>query len=268
MAFEPLSDKLVIEGGRTIIFDDRDCVSSTNDLAKEAAECGAPEGYTVTAHQQTAGKGRLGRRFESPKDAGLYFTLILRPTEDLSNLWLVTVIAVTAMCETIRNDFGIDAQIKWVNDLYLDGLKISGTLTESVVDADGRARYVVVGTGVNLCEPEDGVPPTVQGIAGYLFDRQSVDPSVRRRILEGFMQRFFRMYDMLPETTCIDLYREYCFLPGTDVYVPKASGPVSARVLGISDDFGLIVRYENGTEEELSTGEVSVRGFRQQPRLI
>lgn len=239
-------------------------VGSTNDLAKEAGARGEGEGAAFLATAQTAGRGRLQREFSSPEGSGMYLSVLLRPK--FRDPWLITVAAAVAASDAARSAFGIDTSIKWVNDLYLGESKVGGILTEAAFGAHG-IDYAVLGIGVNIAPPEGGFPEALQGIAGALFEKDAPE-NAPRILAEEFLGRFFELYDGLPETPFIDAYRERSYLTGRTVLVPKGNELFEAEVLGVSDDFGLMVRYRNGGTETLATGEVSVKGFRQKPRLL
>ena len=131
-------------------------VTSTNTVLKELAKDGAPSGYVLLAQQQTAGKGRLGRRFYSPDKTGVYLSVILRPKLTIENALFITTsaaVAVSRAIETISNN-KVKAQIKWVNDVYVDNKKVCGILTEAAVDFEsGGLEYAVLGIGVNILAP-------------------------------------------------------------------------------------------------------------------
>ena len=120
-------------------------IDSTNNAAKQWAQKGAPDGSAVVALRQTAGKGRLGRSFYSPSATGIYMTVILRPSLSLEQSTLVTSAAAVATARAIEKVTGISVQIKWVNDLYLNGKKLCGILAESMLLPEGKLDYLVVG---------------------------------------------------------------------------------------------------------------------------
>ena len=111
-------------------------IDSTSTYAKKLAESGAEHGTAVIALQQTGGRGRLGRSFHAPAGTGIYMSLILKTAADFSKAMLVTTAASVAVCRAIRKVCGADPQIKWVNDIYLNGKKVCGILTEAVTDPD------------------------------------------------------------------------------------------------------------------------------------
>jgi len=164
---------------------------STNRVAMEMAENGAPHGTVVFADAQTAGRGRMGRRWESPAGKNLYVSLLLRPsvpTVDATRLALVAGVALADAVEAV----GVPAALKWPNDLYCGGRKAAGILAEMASDPDG-VRHVVIGVGLNVNVVEDDFPPDLRGTAtslriraGKVFRR--VDVLVR--LLDAFGVRY------------------------------------------------------------------------------
>ncbi len=232
---------------------------STNTALKQAAEAGAPAGTVLIAEEQTAGRGRLGRSFYSPAGTGLYFSVLLRPTLPATECSLITTCAAVACAEAMETISGQKTEIKWVNDIYVDGRKACGILTEAALDLEsGGLQYAVLGIGINLAPPEQGFPTELQSIAGPLFPDHS-GGDVRNRLTAEILNRFFQYYPDLTEKSYLEAYRQRSMLTGQSVYVLRAGDKIPAKVLGIDKDFGLIVAYESGQTEHLSSGEVSIR---------
>ena len=126
-----------------------DSVSSTNDVALQIAD--APEGTVIVAGEQTAGKGRRGRKWSSPPGEGLYLSIVLRPPLPYNKLWQMAFVVSLAACEAIRQVSGLDARIKWPNDILINGRKVCGILIETRGHGDAGTRgFVVVGIGINV----------------------------------------------------------------------------------------------------------------------
>ena len=161
-----------------------DTIDSTNTEALKQARLGAEEGVCIVARQQTAGRGRHGRPWVSEKDAGIYFSIILRPTIETQYLPLITLMTGVAVHDTLA-EFGIDADIKWVNDLHVDGKKICGILAETTDTPKGLA--VVVGIGINV--KSSNFPPeiadTATSVVEVLSRRSSTASMVRDRRANG-----------------------------------------------------------------------------------
>ena len=137
----------------------RPTVTSTNDLLRQQAEAGAPEGTVLIATEQTAGKGRRGHSFFSPPDTGLYLSLLLRPALEAREALSLTTCAAAAVALAIEECAGIPAQIKWVNDVFCRGKKVCGILTEASLDLEsGGLQYAIVGIGVNLSPRRGAIP--------------------------------------------------------------------------------------------------------------
>lgn len=248
--------RLIDDPRVTIAF--HELVSSTNTVAKQLAEEGAPEGTLVVANAQNAGRGRQGRSFSSPKDTGTYFTLILRPRFALADVALITSYAACCLAVTIDECTDRHAQIKWVNDVFVDGRKVSGILSEASFDAETQSiAYVVVGIGVNVIEPEGGFDDETN-VAGALVDASDDANALRRRIVAGTVNHFMRDYERIPQMPHLADYRERSLLDGRHVTVHAGAETFEATVLGIDDDFTLRVRLDSGEERTLASGEVHI----------
>ncbi len=231
---------------------------STNRLAKVAASLGVPEGYTVISNEQTCGYGRRGRAFFSPSGSGIYLSLVLRPRISPESSLLITTVAAVAVSGAIESVFGIKAEIKWVNDILVNGKKVAGILTEASFTEDGKSiDRAILGIGINLCPPEDGFPSEIQDIAGSILS--SPDCSQKEHFIAELLKRFFGYYDALPDIAFFDEYKNRLAMLGKTVSVIKKDGASPAKAVGISNSFNLIVEYEDGRTEALSSGEVSTR---------
>ena len=159
----------VLQGLKTRVFTGPvhhfETLDSTNDLAKELAVQGAPEGTVVVAEAQTGGRGRLGREWDSPPGVGLYVSLVLRPMLPPMELPQITLTTAVAVVRAVRRVAGVAPGIKWPNDLLLNGKKLGGILTEMETESD-RIRHVVVGLGLNVNNP--GFPPELAATATSL----------------------------------------------------------------------------------------------------
>ena len=233
-------------------------VESTNNICLEKAEQGEDEGYVAIAGSQSAGRGRRGRAFFSPAGSGIYMSILLRPEgiPDSSILNLTTLAAV-AVSEAIEAVSGKEAQIKWVNDIYMNGKKVCGILSEASYGAEsGKLEAVVVGIGINAYVPKSGFPSSIADIAGSVFDEPAT--GLKNRLAAEVLNHFMSYYSELPETTYSEGYVKRSMVIDKDITVRKNGLNEPAHATGLTDDFGLIVRYEDGREEVLSSGEVSI----------
>ena len=232
-------------------------VDSTNTVCKTLAQQGAEDGTAVIAARQTAGRGRMGRGFESPAELGLYLSMLWRPVASPEGLLPLTAMASASAALAIRRVTGADVRIKWPNDLVLNGKKLVGILTE-VSLADGGVDYVVVGIGVNLRQRPEDFSPEVAKIAtslaaeGYDVERETLETA----LVDALRQAFRHL--CAPETY-LDDYRQLCLNLGRQVHILQTDETVTA--LDIDPQYGLVVRHGSGAVETLRCGEVSVRGL-------
>lgn len=235
-----------------------DQVNSTNQCAKKAAVSGeAGHGSFVMALEQTAGRGRRGRAFYSPRDAGLYLSVILEPEETLKESLLITTAAAAAVYKAVRNVCGVSLDIKWVNDLYRDGRKVCGILTEAVTDFEnGDIQFAVVGIGLNLYLVKDELPSELAGVAGAVFDsREEAETADRNRLAAEIVNV------LLEETKDLKLSREYVeqnIVPGREIEIIDGERSRHAKALSVCEDGRLLVEEQDGRQSRLSYGEVSV----------
>ena len=198
-------------------------VDSTNNAVREQGVQGTAEGLCVIAEEQTAGRGRKGRAFYSPDATGLYLSILLRPSLSFQDATLITTAAAVAgakACEAANDMLSSgDVQIKWVNDLFLYGKKISGILTEAFLSMEtGELDYAIMGIGFNLCPPKDGWPDNISHVAGSLFDKEC--PSGTRNLMAStFLNEFYKIYHLLPDVGYMKEYRDRQLAMGKEVYL-------------------------------------------------
>lgn len=262
------TDVLSIEAICAKLSDDAKClrlvkyhsVSSTNTVAKELAVDGEKDGLVVLTEEQTAGKGRKGRGFFSPGQAGLYLSILLHPPYSVTDSLLMTTAAAVAVCQAIEEITGKEAQIKWVNDVYLEGKKVCGILTEAALAMEnGGLDYAVVGIGVNVFAPQGGFPDELKEIATALFPHTETKGDIKNQLAAAILNHFMAYYRELTAKTFLPSYRKRSFLLGKKISVFRGKDTLEATALDIDDDFRLIVRYDDGDKEALDSGEVSVR---------
>lgn len=236
-----------------------DTLESSNRTAKLLALDGAPHGTLVLTAHQSAGRGRLGRKFESPTGKGVYCSILLRPELPAASAQTATIRAAVAVCRAVQKLCGLELGIKWVNDLYYQGKKVCGILTEAGTDLEsGRLEWLVVGIGLNLTSTAADWPPELADKAGSLYPGGPAP--VPRAALAGAIAR--ELLALGPGEDCLDEYRARCFVPGHWVTVCTGSETYAAKALAIDDAGRLVVRRENGREEALRCGEVTTRPAR------
>ncbi|MBX9032997.1 biotin--[acetyl-CoA-carboxylase] ligase [Gordonibacter massiliensis (ex Traore et al. 2017)] len=231
-------------------------LDSTNAEARRRALEGAREGTVVLAEEQTAGRGRLGKTFYSPAGSGVYLSMVLRPSLQADRAQYLTCAAAVACAQAIEAATGKEALIKWVNDIYCNGRKVAGILTEGVVDMEsGRFEHAVLGMGVNVRKPAAGFPRDIADVAGAVSD-EAVG-ALRSRLAAEMLMRFWRLYENLPDLAFHEEYRRRCFLLGQPVVVTRNGSRVRVRAVDLTDDFKLVVELPDKTRWELPYGEVS-----------
>ncbi len=229
---------------------------STNREAKRWALEGAPHGALVVAERQSAGRGRLGRSFASPP-GGLYMSLVLRPEAQQPGLGLLTAATAVAVCRAAAALCERELSIKWVNDLFYEGKKCCGILTEGVAGLEcGGFDYLVTGIGINFSTKEADFPKELRPVAGSLFPA-AAPPVTRARLAAQIRQNLLDGFEKLADKTFLEEYRRRNFVPGHRVQV-LAREPYEAEALLIDDEARLVVRSKAHGTEALSAGEVSV----------
>ncbi len=233
-------------------------VESTNSEVKALAIAGAQEGCVVVSEEQSRGRGRLGRSFFSPSGNGIYMSLLLRPACSPQEATLITSVAAVSICEALEVCGIKGAKIKWVNDVFVNGKKVCGILTEAGFGAGGcTLDYAVLGVGINVYAPDGGFPDELSNIAGFVFNEKKQD--LRNELIGCFINSFFKYYKNLLQREHISLYREKCFVLGEDIVILGGEEGVFAKALDVDENCNLLVEYPNGEKGVVGSGEISVR---------
>ena len=255
-------------------------IDSTNNYAKKIlSECGnlrdengnlteAGQKYhncVIAAESQTAGRGRLGRVFVSPKKSGIYLSLIYAPKGGIQDPAKLTAFSAVAVCRTLKKLFDIDAQIKWVNDVFYNGKKICGILTEGIVNFETRKiESAIVGIGLNIFE-NDEFSDELKKVAGAVFNcdyDENIDKkATRNRIAVQVAGETLSIFSEDSQKV-INEYREKSFLIGKKVFVHPVIGnneAYEAVVVDIDEKAALVVRTPDGSVKTLNSGEVSIK---------
>ena len=231
---------------------------STNAVMREKAMAGAKDRSLLLANGQTAGRGRLGRSFFSPGDTGIYMSLLLRPEACAAGQAVkLTTMAAVAVCEAIEAVSDQKAEIKWVNDIFVQGKKVSGILTEGSLSLENDwLEYAVLGIGINLYEPKQGFPKELEGIAGAVF--QSHQDDGKNRLAGEVLNRFYD-YDRKEDTwSYVERYRKRSMVLGKRISILCGAEKKKVQAVGIDDQCRLIVRDEAGVQSCYSSGEISI----------
>lgn len=237
-------------------------IDSTNSYLKREALAGAVSGTVAVTEFQSGGRGRQGRTFISPPGKGVYLSVLFRPMLPPSSLMGATGMAAVAIARAVERVSGAGIGIKWTNDLVLHGKKLCGILTELALEGEtGEVQSLVIGAGVNVRHGEEDFPPEVAQVATSLAQEGY---AVSRPVLAAAMiEELYQLYEALGGDVVPwrEEYRRRCVTLGREVQLLWSGGHEQAVALDIDDQFGLTVRWEDGSITTLRTGEVSVRGL-------
>lgn len=240
-------------GRRIEVHDELD---STNIRAKALAMQGAANGTLICARGQTAGRGRFGRSFHAPMDAGAFMSLVLRPEVSAERAVLLTSMAAVATARAIERLADVRVEIKWVNDLYVGGRKVCGILSEAGMDFEsGRLEYAVVGIGVNLARMK--FPEPLREIATSIGNECGAQVSPSRLIAE-ICNCLEPLYETFDPIDFMQESRVRSNVLGRRIVVLRGNERFSAEAVDIDDCGGLVIRTARGLET-VSSGEISVR---------
>ena len=242
-----------------------DSVDSTNNVLKTLASQGAGSGTVVIADHQTGGKGRRGRSFVSPSGCGVYLSYLFKPESGFDKISDLTSWTAVAVADAIRNAYGFDSRIKWVNDLLMNKKKICGILTEASVE--GESGYIdtcIIGIGVNVNESE--FPSEISGIATSISIENGGKKFIRAKLASEIIKSMDRLSEDWPDSAYyLNRYRELNITCGSKIiaYPQKIENGQgrTGTAISINDDFSLRVEFSDGSTENLKSGEVSVRGL-------
>ncbi len=233
-----------------------DEIDSTNSALKRMPD--APHGTVLLARRQTGGRGRLGRQFASPT-GGIYLSALLRPNVPSQELLALTPMAAVAIKRAIFDCCGIRVQIKWTNDLVYAGKKLCGILTELLTDSvNGNIQGAIIGIGINcnaLPEEVQDMATSLQQITGHSIDQEALVAAILQRLQELDAALGSERPAWLRE------FEAACISVGKTVQVIHGDSRRTAFAEGIDEFGGLRVRWEDGSSEVISSGEVSIRGM-------
>lgn len=245
-------------GKPIVYFEETD---STNNQAKKLGEQGREHGTLVIAETQTSGKGRRGRSWVSPAQGNIYMTILLKPDIEPAQAPMMTLVMAHSAALAIRETTGLEAQIKWPNDVVVERKKVCGILTEMSAEID-YVNHVVIGIGINTNMPE--IPKELQAKATTLA-KEKGRPVERARLAAAVINRFEKDYDIYMESKDLsnfkDSYNQMLVNAGREVSIQEAGREYCGQALGINDSGELLVKKEDGSIRQIFAGEVSVRGI-------
>ncbi|MBA3694795.1 MAG: biotin--[acetyl-CoA-carboxylase] ligase [Acidobacteria bacterium] len=233
-----------------------DSINSTNTEALNQAKQGADEGLCVVAKQQTDGRGRHGRTWISEKDAGLYFSLVLRPTIESKFLPLLTLMSAVAIYDVLREVYKLKPDIKWANDVHINEKKVCGILAEMTETKRGLA--VVIGIGINL--KSSNLLPKLEAIATSIEqeNNQKIDAD---KLLENLTTRLAKYYQILKNENGAEKIRQEwatrsTYFRGKSVTVQLGNESVMGTTRGLEESGALRVETKNGEIKIIHAGVV------------
>lgn len=245
-----------------------DVIDSTNNYAKKIASEGCAEGTVVIADSQTSGRGRLGRAWNSAQKAGIWMSVVLRPAIAPEDVQVITIAASVAVVSAIKRVAGIEAGIKWPNDIILDRKKVCGILTEMNSEME-RVNFLILGIGINVKQDPEEFPEELRskgtslraharekGIALEEFDRN--------RLIKALLSELERLYSKIScgrTAEIIDRWKKHSVTLGKEVRISARNYECSGIAVDITDDGKLVVNCADGVTREVLSGEISVRGM-------
>lgn len=237
---------------KVLVFDSLD---STNTRAKAMLKDGENDDFLIVARGQTKGRGRFERKFYSPKDAGVYFSLVITPKTG-EEIAFYTPICAIATADAVRSVCGKNALVKWVNDVYVDGKKCAGILCEATSSKNGEIDKVVMGIGVNLYEKAGGFDEEIKdkacAVAGDV-------ENAANRIVATIVNEIRELIENFDKEYIVAKYKRLSMLIGKKIEVCKEENSAEKAIaVDIDENCGLIVRYGDGKEENLRIGEVKI----------
>ena len=239
-------------------------VDSTNNRLKDMLKSDIPSGTCIIANEQTAGRGRIGRSFISPANTGIYLSMLIRPKGTIEDLSEITCWTAVAVHNAILSTCSVNTDIKWVNDLYINNRKITGILTELSIEGEiGLATNVIVGIGVNVNQKSSDFPDELKDIATSIAAETDSEGYNRAKIAAGIIRELDKMNDNWHEAKdeYLKIYRDNCLTIGKDVSVINYATGISrpGHAVDVNEDFTLKVRFDDGSTEDVRSGEVSVK---------
>ncbi|WP_238442554.1 biotin--[acetyl-CoA-carboxylase] ligase [Desulforamulus reducens] len=233
--------------------------TSTNEVAKDLARQGITEGAIIITEEQSKGRGRLGRTWQCPPRTGLCFSVVLFPRANPMEVPQFTMLAAVAVVKALYRTLGLRAQVKWPNDVYIEGLKICGILAEMAAEAD-RVKYVVLGIGLNVNQSKEDL--VCFGNTATSLRVQLGRTLLRSQILKVLLEELDNLYTLWQQEGFLPLkglWRDNALWIGNKVQVSGLNSNYQGTMEGIDDGGALLLRLYDGTIKTFYSGEVSLR---------
>ena len=237
-----------------------DSVDSTNDYLKKLGNEGCENGTVVAAREQTKGKGRLGRTWQSKKDDGIAFSVLLRPNVAPSEVSAITPLAGLAVCKAIREYTKLDCVIKWPNDIIVGRKKLVGILTEMSAEFDA-VEYVITGIGINVDHTSFPEEIAFKATSLLLETGRHVDKNEFLACVLEHIENEFVKNNLELTPTALSEYTDLCATLGRSVTFQRGTRRISGMAVGVSEHGELKVMMSDGTISLVNSGEVTVQGI-------
>lgn len=233
-----------------------DTVDSTNDYVKRLADK-KNEGYVCISDGQLKGKGRNGRSFFSPKQKGIYMSILLKPTSPIYDFLKITACASVAVADSIKKNYGIEISIKWINDIYIENKKVGGILCEAGLETNtALIDYMILGIGINVHKTSfegelSSIAASIEDFSDYYIKRND--------IISDILIFFYKYYKEINTLSFLPIYKERSMILHSNITVYENNRSYYAYVEDIDENACLIIKKEDGTISKLNSGEITIR---------
>lgn len=236
-------------------------LDSTQKVAYRLAYEGAPEGTIVIAEEQLAGRGRMQRKWHSPKYSGIWMSVILRPEIPPQKAPQLTLITAVAVVQAIQETTGLHPQIKWPNDILLSGKKITGILTELQAESD-KINSIIIGIGINVNQREEDFPKEIKEIATSILNELG-QPVSRAKLIQSLLKNLEKLYLLYLDKGFQPiklLWESYAISIGEFITARTLNKTITGRALGITEDGVLLMEDEAGTVHHIYSADIDLKG--------
>jgi len=231
-------------------------IDSTNDYIKKIAAT-KKEGFVCISNEQLKGRGRNGRSFFSPKEKGIYMSILIKPDIPISDFLKITACTSVAIFDALKKNYGLEISIKWINDIYYQNTKIGGILCESEIKANTNiVDYMVIGIGLNIHKTNftEELINTASSIENY-----SEHEEKRNNIINDILTYFYKYYHEIQTFSFLPTYKKHSLVLHSNITVYEHNISYPAYVEDIDQYANLVIRKEDGSLKILNSGEISIR---------
>ncbi|MGG1675163.1 biotin--[acetyl-CoA-carboxylase] ligase [Neobacillus sp. NRS-1170] len=243
--------------GRNIHYEES--VESTQKIAHRFASEEVPEGTVIIAEEQRSGKGRMNRKWHSPKYTGIWMSVILRPNIPLTKTPQLTLLSAVAIVQAIEEFTGLTPEIKWPNDILINGKKVTGILTELQAEAD-RVHSIIVGIGINVNQKKEDFPAELHETASSLYIEKD-EPISRAGLIKSIFKHFEKLYLLYLEEGFLPiklLWESYAISIGKILKARTLTNVIEGKALGITDEGVLMLEDKLGTIHHVYSADIEL----------